>query len=89
MNCRAEGHKGSGMLWGLWALRLGEGTGKEKLCMNKKGAVSNAFGTGYFEKQVPLYELPRLGHAGKVGNACERGKTWPEAMLHNRTNAFL
>jgi hypothetical protein len=40
MNCRAEGHKGRGMLWGLGALRLGEGTEREKLCMNKKGEVS-------------------------------------------------
>lgn len=84
MNCRAEGHKGSGMLWGLWALRLGEGTGREKLCMNQKGKVGDAFGLGTLRNQ-----LPRGGCVGKVGNKCGLGKTWSEAMLHSGTNAFL
>lgn len=32
-----------------------------------------------FEKEVPLYELPRGDRAGKVGNERDLGKTWPEA----------
>lgn len=78
MNCGAEGHKGGPNALGPLGLEAGGGYWKEKLCKNSKGEVSNAVGLATLRNK-PLYELPRGGHAGRVGNACELGKTWPEA----------
>lgn len=89
MNCRAEEHKGSRVLWGPLGLEAGGGDWKGEAVYEQERGSQQCFWAGYFEKQVPLYELPSLGHAGKAGNACELGKTWLEAMLHNRANAFL
>lgn len=78
------------MLWGLGGgAEAGGGDWKgEALYEQERGSQAVLLGWARGETS-PLYELPRRGQAGEARNGHELGKTWPEAMLPNRTNSFL